>query len=759
MFWELETVLPNEANQTLTISYTENGESYKMTTTDTTFNLTKLISGRTYTVYVTLSYAYTLETSNKSVVITQSMSQGGSPLETIIPALMFLMFVLVAIAITLFLIIIIFKMKKTKNYAITNLEEGDSVSNPAYMLNGKEYKHITCGTQQNDFSYNHHDTESMMTKPQIPEPYSKMRGEKSQYNITDYSDQRQKSIPLDMFKKHVDQLWEKEKTLEEEYDSLGGDSFRYTCDKAQIQSNKPKNKYKFIYPYDKSRVVLKGKGEDEQSDYINASHIPGLYVPQHFIASQGPKEKTLKDFWRMIFEQNIVNIVMVTNLIEGEKRKCEAYFPSNNGEQVEYGPYKLTNTQTDFDNGSITRMFEVECNEEHLQIKHFHFTAWPDHDVPTLYDELLFFVGTVQDTMMPSKAPILVHCSAGVGRTGTFITLFNLRSAISQMKPISIYQVVNEMREHRPHMVQTFCQYKFIYLAVLELLLGKTSIPAEGFTNTYNSYLESDQEGYVSVFYQQFSELDYQCKKSFYLSTDVADNNPDKNPSGEIVPFDHNRVAITSPFFPCDYINASYHEGIQFITTIHPDANTLVDFFQMVYQTEAVLVVMLATSEEKSEILGNMSDRKAYWPNNGVSLNVPPFEVSVTNSEKSIALIKQEILLKNNSEQSERTFMQVISTAWNEKGGSTDFQSIIILLQLIIEYRQANPNNTIVIHCQDGIGKTGIIYTVYQCIQEMKGKGQIDIFHTIKRLRRERMNFVPTLVRIISNIHVSITKF
>ena len=758
MFWELETFLPDEANQTFTISYTENGEYYKNTTTDTTFDLKELIPGRTYTVYVTLSYAYTLETSNISIEITQSMSRVGIPLETIIPALMFLMFVLVAIAITLFLIII-FKMKRKNNYAIKNLEESDSVSNPVYMLNGKEYKHITCSTQQDDLMYDHHNIESMMTKPQFPEPDSKMQGEEDQSHITDYSDQRQRSILLDRFKIHVDQLWEKEKTLEEEYDSLGGDSFRYTCDKAQIQSNKPKNKYKLIYPYDKSRVALKEKGEDEQSDYINTSHIPGLYVPQCFIASQGPKENTLEDFWQMIFEQNILNIVMVTNLTEGENRKCEAYFPTNKGEHVEYGPYKFTNLRTDIYNGYITRMFEAECKEEQLQIKHFHFTAWPDHDVPTLYDELLAFVGSVQETMILSKAPILVHCSTGVGRTGTFITLFNLRSAINQMQPISIYQVVHEIREHRPHMVQTFRQYKFIYLAVLELLLGKTSIPVEDFTNTYNSYLESDQEGFVSVFYQQFSELNYQCKKSFYLSTDTADNNPDKNPSGEIMPFDYNRVVITSIFFPCDYINASYHEGIQFITTIHPDANTLVDFFQMVYQTEAVLVVILATSEGKSEILGNMSDRKAYWPNNGVSSNVPPFEVSVTNSEKSIALIKREILLKNNSEQSERTFIQVISTAWNEKGESTDFQSIIILLQLIIEYRQVNPNNTIIIHCQDGIGKTGIIYTVYRCIQEMKDKGQIDIFHATKRLRRERMNFVPTLVRNISNIHVSITKF
>ena len=648
-------------------------------------------------------------------------------------------------------------MKKRKGKSFTRLDEGNAIAKTSNKRNcielrnncSNESGYTTLGTQISNPVNSSDLTESMTEESNFSESDPMMQEMKKFSNF--------KLIPLDMFKRHVDKLWEKEKTLKEEYDSLGGDSFRYICEEAVRKINNPKNKYKFIYPYDKSRVVLKEKGEGARSDYINASHIPGMYVPQHFIASQGPKENTLEDFWRMIFEQNVVNIVMVTNLIEGEKKKCEAYFPTNKGEKVKYGPYKLTNIQTNIYDGYITRLFEFEHSKERLQIKHFQFTAWPDHDVPTLYDELLLFVETVQDTMIPSKAPILVHCSAGVGRTGTFITLFNLRSAIIQMQPISIYQVVNEMREHRPHMVQTFRQYKFIYLAVLELLLGKTSIPAEDFTNTYNSYLESDQEGYVSVFFQQFSELNYQCKKSFYLSTDVADNNPDNNPSGEIVPFDHNRVVIKSPFIPCnDYINASYHEGNQFITTIHPDANTLVDFLQMIYQTEASLVVMLATSEEKSEILGNMSDRKAYWPNKDASLNIPPFEVSVTNSEESTVLIKQDILLKNNSEQSERTFMQVISTAWNEKGETTDIPSIVILLNFIIKYKRENPNKPIIIHCQDGIGKTGIIYTVYQCIQEMKKEGQIDIFHTIKRLRRERMNFVPTLVRNISNNNSSI---
>ena len=293
--------------------------------------------------------------------------------------------------------------------------------------------------------------------------------------------------------------------LENEYKSLGGETLRYECSFAQIDQNRIKNKYKFIYPYDKSRVVLKKIGKDVHSDYINASNIPGMYVDENFIAAQGPKVNTIADIWRMVFELKIVNIVMVTNCVEGGKLKCEEYFAMKEGRISEHAEYKVKTTSLTQYVGYITRVLKVQSSKESIQVKHFHFTAWPDHDVPSLHDELLQFIGYVQDNITQSETPILVHCSAGVGRTGTFITLFNLRAAILRRQPISIYHLVHEMREHRPHMVQTYRQYKFIYLAVLELLLENTSIPAEEFSSTYQNYLQSDQTGYVSVFFQQFS--------------------------------------------------------------------------------------------------------------------------------------------------------------------------------------------------------------------------------------------------------------
>ena len=707
-------------------------------TQDAFFYIPDLTAGVTYTVWVELSYAYTIVKDKMSIQVVIQIDQ---LILIIILVVVVLILLLVAIAIILLILCIWkFRGKSDKKFRALKSDENELKVEPP-VRPSRDFHYSPISPPIDNPVFIPELTESL---PKFNQSAS--RDNRNYQNLQDVKDPRMKPIPLEMYKKTIDKLWEDENALENEYKSLGGDILRYECRNAQFDQNRIKNKYKFIYPYDKSRVVLKKIGKDVHSDYINASHIPGTYVTENFIAAQGPKVNTIQDVWRMVFEQNIRNIVMVTNCIEGGKLKCEEYFPSKDGKTNEYEQYKVKTVSMTQDVGHITRVLKIQSPTESIQVKHFHFTAWPDHDVPSLHDELLQFIGYVQENITQSEAPILVHCSAGVGRTGTFITLFNLRAEILKRQPISIYHLVNEMREHRPHMVQTFRQYKFIYLAVLELLLDNTSIPADEFSNTYQNYLKSDQTGYVSVFYQQFSELNYQCEKSFEYATDNGGDNEEKNPIPDILPYDNNRVVIYSPHFECGYINASYHENNLFITTLHPTANTLLDFLQMIYQTDATLVVMLSTAKEKAKIQGNMSDRKPYWPNKDVPLEVPPFQVEVVNSEKSTSMVKQKIILRNLQESSEREFTHVISTSWTEKNDPTDLSSVLVLLLLILKHRQEYPNGTIIMHCADSISKTGIMFTVYQCIQEMERSGKVDIFHTVKRLRRERMKLIPELV-------------
>ena len=293
-------------------------------------------------------------------------------------------------------------------------------------------------------------------------------------DITEFTDPRMQPINLDNYKQHLTKLMKSVGTLEEEYKSLGGVALKYSCENALLEHNRSKNKYKTLFPYDRSRVILPPINGDITTTYINASYIPGLYSTHKFIAAQGPREGTIEDFWRMIVENEVTNIVMLTNIIEGNRKKCEMYFPLDGRHPEQFGECIIQQVNAETHLGFIVRIFKVTSGNKSMQVKHFHFTAWPDHDVPSVFDELLNYVHKIHNDLMYTESQILVHCSAGVGRTGTFITLFNILSAIEKSMPVSIYRIVHEMREHRPQMVQTFRQYKFIYLSVSELLFQDT---------------------------------------------------------------------------------------------------------------------------------------------------------------------------------------------------------------------------------------------------------------------------------------------
>ena len=559
-------------------------------------------------------------------------------------------------------------------------------------------------------------------------------------------------IQLDIYKRHIDKIWQQQDSLQDEYASLGGKEHRYICTHAMMDENRIKNRFKQMYPYDQSRVVLSKINDDPNSDYINGSHIPGFYVKEKFIAAQAPKENTLEDFWRMIIENKLINIVMVTNLVESGRKKSEIYFPLKVGNKFVIGPYEIILDHEEVKVGYTIKMMSVHYMGNITQVKHFHFTAWPDHDVPTLYDELLLFVSKVQEGLIKTKAPILVHCSAGVGRTGTFITLYNLQAAIQKGKPISIYNIVHEMREHRPQMVQTFAQYKFIYLSVLEMLLGKTSVPTEEYLETFNLYMQSETEGYVSVFFQQFSELNYQCEKGFdpVCKEALAECNKNKNPVIDVLPCDNNRIVLFSSHWSDDYINATSLDNGEIVVTINPTLDTLRDFYQLIYMLEPSLVVMLCSKKELQLIEQNKSHRVVYWPKCGEHLKTEPFILTCDDNEKTSHFIRNTITIKHKIDNGNQTFTQIIANNWDDKE-ELNSKNTEVLMQTILEFKQHFPASPIIIHCTDGAGKSGVIYTVYRAIKDSTEKEYIDIFHIVKKLRSERMNSVTSLVSSLRN--------
>ncbi|KAM8861615.1 receptor-type tyrosine-protein phosphatase eta-like [Synchiropus picturatus] len=239
--------------------------------------------------------------------------------------------------------------------------------------------------------------------------------------------------------------------------------------------NKPKNRYNNVLPYDSSRVKLSIISGSPYDDYINANYMPGYLSRKEFIAAQGPLPGTVNEFWRMIWEKNVQTVVMLTRCIEQGKIKCEQYWTEDT---KHYANITVTKTsEVPLDDWTI-REFDIKNvkTAETRTIRHFHFTAWPDHGVPETTELLISFRHLVREHMdQYSKfSPTVVHCSAGVGRTGTFIAIDRLVFQIERENVVDIYGVVHDLRLHRPLMVQTEAQYVFLNQCALDIIKSRT---------------------------------------------------------------------------------------------------------------------------------------------------------------------------------------------------------------------------------------------------------------------------------------------
>ncbi|NXT77864.1 PTPRJ phosphatase, partial [Zapornia atra] len=257
----------------------------------------------------------------------------------------------------------------------------------------------------------------------------------------------------------------------EEYEELKSAGVHQPKFAAELAENRGKNRYNNVLPYDISRVKLSGQSL-ATDDYINANYMPGYSSKKAFIAAQGPLPNTIEDFWRMIWEKNIYSIVMLTKCVEQARTKCEQYWPDK--QPKSYGDIIVTMVSEIVLPEWTIRDFTVEkanTPESHT-VRQFHFTSWPDHGVPETTDLLINFRHLVHEysSQNPIDSPTLVHCSAGVGRTGTFIAIDRLIQQIEMENTVDVYGVVYDLRMHRPLMVQTEDQYIFLNQCVMDII-------------------------------------------------------------------------------------------------------------------------------------------------------------------------------------------------------------------------------------------------------------------------------------------------
>ncbi|NXE70700.1 PTN7 phosphatase, partial [Calcarius ornatus] len=223
-----------------------------------------------------------------------------------------------------------------------------------------------------------------------------------------------------------------------------------------------KDRYKTILPNPESRVCLRRAGSQEEDSYINANYITGYAGrPREYIATQGPLLNTVSDFWQMVWQEEAPLIVMITELQE-RKEKCVHYWPEKEGT---YGPFSIHVQGVSESVEYVVRDLSIQLGKERRKVKHILFPSWPDQQTPESAKPLLHLVAKVEEALQTaaSPGPIVVHCSAGIGRTGCFIATRIGCQQLQDTGEVDILGIVCHLRIDRGGMIQTSEQYQFLH--------------------------------------------------------------------------------------------------------------------------------------------------------------------------------------------------------------------------------------------------------------------------------------------------------
>lgn len=258
---------------------------------------------------------------------------------------------------------------------------------------------------------------------------------------------------------------------------------------AKTRNNLAKNRYTDVLCYDHSRVVLSQEDEDPTSDYINANFVDGYKQKNAYISTQGPLPKTSYDFWRMVWEQHCLVIVMTTRVMERGRVKCGQYWEPAEGALAEYGCFQVRTLAVEANEDYTVAEMELKNTktDEVRCVSHWQFTSWPDYGVPASARAMLNFLQRAREKQAemvkslgdlwaghPRGPPIVVHCSAGIGRTGTFITLDICISRLEDVGTADIKGTVEKIRSQRAYSIQMPDQYVFCHLALIEYALSRS---------------------------------------------------------------------------------------------------------------------------------------------------------------------------------------------------------------------------------------------------------------------------------------------
>uniref|UniRef100_A0A493SY51 protein-tyrosine-phosphatase n=1 Tax=Anas platyrhynchos platyrhynchos TaxID=8840 RepID=A0A493SY51_ANAPP len=521
--------------------------------------------------------------------------------------------------------------------------------------------------------------------------------------------------------------------FKEEYEALP-EGQTASWDTAKEDENRNKNRYGNIISYDHSRVRLQLLDGDPHSDYINANYID-VRCPFVFSVAPGPMQETVKDFWRMIWQENSASVVMVTNLVEVGRVKCVRYWPDDT--EV-YGDIKVTLIETEPLAEYVIRTFTVQKKGYHeiREIRQFHFTSWPDHGVPCYATGLL--------------GPIVVHCSAGAGRTGCFIAIDIMLDMAENEGVVDIFNCVRELRSQRVNLVQTEEQYVFVHDAILEACLcGNTAIPVCEFRSIYYNISRLDPQTNSSQIKDEFQTLNIVTPRvrPEDCSIGLLPRNHDKNRCMDVLPLDRCLPFLISvDGESSNYINAalmdSHKQPAAFIVTQHPLPNTVADFWRLVFDYNCSSVVMLNEMDAAQLCM-------QYWPEK-TSCCYGPIQVEFVSADIDEDIINRIFRICNMARPQDgyRIVQHLQYIGWPAyRDTPPSKRSLLKVVRRLEKWQEQydGRDGRTVVHCLNGGGRSGTFCAICSVCEMIQQQNIIDVFHIVKTLRNNKSNMVESL--------------
>ncbi|XP_052770852.1 multiple epidermal growth factor-like domains protein 10 [Mya arenaria] len=512
---------------------------------------------------------------------------------------------------------------------------------------------------------------------------------------------------------------------------------------SQKRENTSKNRYKGIYPYDDSRVKVMVSGG---SDYINASFIDGYKRPKQYIATLAPMSQQLGDFslfWKMIWQQRVEKIVMVTNLIEQGSHKCEQYWPDP-GTTKAYGEIQVESRSEDEYAEFTRRTFTVTTGTEERTLHHLHFTCWPDKAIPDDVTAIIEFRQRVLSTPSTLNGPTVVHCSSGVGRTGTYIALDVLTEEGETEKAIDISGCVHKMRQNRPNMVQTLEQYMFLHTAVLySLTFDCKQVRGENF----NQYMKNNTTQQLNNTFMQLQHMVDKRSKDETEAVELYKQLLSKNRANADIPGKGNRHSLyqnlklgASVNIDAVYID-SFGIKKRYLVAKTPLPETVLEFLTLVVQEKCSCIVSFPDDMDKQKNVGT------YYPaeNKGV-LKKGLFEVSCTTEDKKTFYAERllQIQHKGAGTTADITIQHLQFTDWdvmkNIPRSTTNFLSFLNVIEHVTNKQDDGP---ILVHCFDGAGKSGLFCVVSLLLHKMSVEHEVSVLNAIRKVKTTRRLAIP----------------